>query len=90
MPRNNERLDSHTPPQGKLGVLIPGMGAVATTFIAGVEAVRNKTAPPIGSVTQLGRFSANGSGDPKRFASNQLPQPWTLNETLALFDASKL
>jgi myo-inositol-1-phosphate synthase len=42
-----------TPPEGKLGVLLPGMGAVATTFIAGVEAVRRGTGQPIGSLTQL-------------------------------------
>lgn len=42
------------PPKGKLGVLIPGMGAVATTFIAGVEAIRRKLARPIGSLTQMG------------------------------------
>ena len=41
------------PAQGKLGVLLPGMGAVATTFIAGVEAVRRGMAEPIGSLTQL-------------------------------------
>ncbi len=40
-------------PEGKLGVLIPGMGAVATTFIAGVEAVRRGIAQPIGSLTQM-------------------------------------
>src|SRR3954452_5749162 len=42
------------PAKGKLGVLLPGMGAVATTFIAGVEAVRRGHAKPIGSLTQLG------------------------------------
>ncbi len=41
-------------PRGRLGVLIPGMGAVATTFIAGVEAVRRGLASPIGSLTQMG------------------------------------
>ena len=41
-------------PKGRLGVLIPGMGAVATTFIAGVEAIRRHLAPPIGSLTQMG------------------------------------
>ena len=41
------------PAQGKLGILLPGMGAVATTFIAGVEAVRRGMAQPIGSLTQL-------------------------------------
>ena len=41
------------PADGKLGVLIPGMGAVTTTFIAGVEAVKRGLAKPIGSLTQL-------------------------------------
>lgn len=41
-------------PSGKLGVLTPGLGAVATTFIAGVEAVRKGLAEPIGSLTQMG------------------------------------
>jgi len=40
--------------KGKLGVMIPGMGAVATTFVAGVEAVRKGIAQPIGSLTQMG------------------------------------
>ncbi|GAC1623466.1 MAG: inositol-3-phosphate synthase [Candidatus Acidiferrum sp.] len=42
------------PATGKLGVLLPGMGAVGTTFMAGVELVRKKKAQPIGSLTQLG------------------------------------
>src|SRR5664279_3258294 len=42
------------PAKGKLGIMIPGMGAVATTFVAGVEAVRKGIAAPIGSVTQMG------------------------------------
>lgn len=42
------------PASGKLGVLTPGMGAVATTFIAGVMAARKELALPIGSLTQMG------------------------------------
>ncbi|RMI25792.1 MAG: inositol-3-phosphate synthase [Calditrichaeota bacterium] len=42
------------PAEGKLGVLLPGMGAVATTFIAGVIAVRKGLGKPIGSLTQMG------------------------------------
>ncbi|MGH9568109.1 MAG: inositol-3-phosphate synthase [Candidatus Angelobacter sp.] len=42
------------PATGKLGVMVPGMGAVATTFMAGVEAVRKGIAEPIGSLTQMG------------------------------------
>jgi len=41
-------------PKGKLGVLLPGMGAVSTTFMAGVELVRKGQAQPVGSLTQLG------------------------------------
>ena len=41
------------PHNGKLLVLLPGLGAVATTFIAGVEAVRRDLALPIGSVSQM-------------------------------------
>jgi myo-inositol-1-phosphate synthase len=41
------------PANGKLGVLIPGIGAVSTTFIAGVEAVKRGIAKPVGSLTQL-------------------------------------
>ncbi len=40
--------------KGKLGILIVGLGSVATTFITGVEAVRQGIATPIGSLTQMG------------------------------------
>ena len=42
------------PAKGLLGVLTPGMGAVATTFVAGVFAVRQEIGRPIGSLTQMG------------------------------------
>src|SRR5258708_17296893 len=44
------------PADGKLAVLRRGMGAVATTFIAGVEAVRAGLAKPIGSLTQMAQI----------------------------------
>ncbi|HET8539272.1 MAG TPA: inositol-3-phosphate synthase [Anaeromyxobacter sp.] len=44
---------SIAPAEGRLAVLLPGLGAVATTLIAGVEAVRRGMAKPIGSLTQL-------------------------------------
>ncbi len=44
------------PPSGKLGVLLPGMGAVATTFVAGCILARRGMASPIGSLTQMGRI----------------------------------
>jgi myo-inositol-1-phosphate synthase len=42
------------PAEGKLGILLPGLGAVATTLIAGVEAVKKGLSQPIGSHTQMG------------------------------------
>ncbi|HEY2040483.1 MAG TPA: inositol-3-phosphate synthase, partial [Edaphobacter sp.] len=50
----NDAASSIQPAQGKLGVMIPGMGAVATTLIAGIEAVRRGLALPIGSTSQMG------------------------------------
>jgi len=44
------------PAEGKLGILLPGMGAVATTFIAGVQAIRRGLGKPIGSLTQMGHI----------------------------------
>src|SRR5436190_23789890 len=43
-----------TPAKGKLGILLVGLGAVSTTVIAGVLAVRKGLAKPIGSLTQMG------------------------------------
>src|SRR5688500_11279665 len=44
------------PATGKLGILLPGMGAVATTFIAGIQAIRRGIGKPIGSLTQMGHI----------------------------------
>ena len=44
------------PAEGKLGILIPGLGAVATTLIAGVFASRKGLAEPVGSLTQTGHI----------------------------------
>ena len=41
------------PATGRLGVLTPGLGAVASTFIAGVLAARQGLKPPIGSISQM-------------------------------------
>jgi myo-inositol-1-phosphate synthase len=56
------------PAKGKLGVLTPGMGAVTTTFIAGVELIRRGKATPIGSLTQMGTIRLG-----KR-TENRIPQ----------------
>ncbi len=44
------------PASGRLGVLLPGMGAVASTFVAGVMAARAGQKPPVGSLSQTGRL----------------------------------
>jgi myo-inositol-1-phosphate synthase len=54
---SNENQKTPAPieePKGKLGVLLVGLGAVSTTFIAGVEAIKKGIAEPIGSLTQMG------------------------------------
>jgi myo-inositol-1-phosphate synthase len=52
--KSSVQSTSLAPAKGKLGVMMPGMGAVATTFVAGVEAVRKGISQPIGSLTQMG------------------------------------
>ncbi|MEZ5306199.1 MAG: inositol-3-phosphate synthase [Pyrinomonadaceae bacterium] len=42
------------PAEGKLGILLVGLGAVSTTFVAGVEAIKRGISKPIGSLTQMG------------------------------------
>src|SRR5687767_4202886 len=42
------------PANGKLGILLVGLGAVSTTFVAGVEAIKRGLAAPVGSLTQMG------------------------------------
>lgn len=44
------------PAEGRLAVFLPGLGAVATTFIAGVHLVRKGLGRPVGSLTQMGRI----------------------------------
>ena len=53
------------PAKGKLGVMVVGMGAVTTTMIAGVEAVRRGLAKPIGSLTQMGTIRLGKRTDNK-------------------------
>jgi myo-inositol-1-phosphate synthase len=53
------------PAKGKLGVMIVGLGAVATTMIAGVEAIRRGLATPVGSLTQMGTIRLGKRTDNK-------------------------
>ena len=54
MANEQQRGQTIEPAAGKLGVMVVGLGAVATTMIAGVDAVRRGLAKPIGSLTQMG------------------------------------
>ncbi|HUK21292.1 MAG TPA: inositol-3-phosphate synthase [Gemmatimonadales bacterium] len=53
MPKRSSRREI-APANGKLGVMLVGLGAVSTTFVAGVENIRCKKALPIGSLSQMG------------------------------------
>src|SRR5437763_655844 len=50
------------PATGKLGVLLPGLGAVASTLIAGVETAKKSGEPPIGSITQMAKIRLGNRG----------------------------
>lgn len=52
----NVKFDKVQPADGKLAILIPGMGAVTSTLIAGVLSVKKGLAEPIGSLTQMGKI----------------------------------
>ncbi len=54
---------------GKLAVLMPGLGAVATTFIAGVDAIVNNRSAPIGSYAMMGHLEIDGQDLPVREAT---------------------
>ena len=67
-------------PNGKLGIMIPGMGAVATTFVAGVEAVRKGIAAPIGSLTQMGTIRLGKRTDARSPKINEFVPLAQLND----------
>ncbi|OFZ18078.1 MAG: inositol-3-phosphate synthase [Bdellovibrionales bacterium GWB1_55_8] len=68
MTPNKKKTISIAPAEGKLAILTPGMGAVATTLYAGVEAVKLGLAKPIGSYTQMGKMRL-GKRTEKRFVN---------------------
>src|SRR5438874_350311 len=69
------------PAEGKLGVLLVGLGAVSTTFIAGVEAIKEGFAEPIGSLTKMGAIRLGKRTD------NRVPK---INKFVPLADLSDL
>jgi myo-inositol-1-phosphate synthase len=60
------------PAQGKLGILMPGLGAVSTTFIAGVMNIRRGLGKPIGSLTQMGTIRLGKRTDGRSPKINEL------------------
>ena len=58
---------------GKLAVLLPGLGAVSTTFIAGVQAVLKGIAKPIGSLTQMGTIRLGKRTENRVLRGRRLP-----------------
>src|SRR5579871_5022265 len=63
---------SIAPARGRLGVLIPGLGSVASTFIAGVLLARKHLALPIGSLTQLQKLRLGKRTSPREVAIKDL------------------
>ena len=53
------------PPEGRLGVLLPGLGAVSTTLIAGVKLIEKGLARPFGSVTQMQKMRLGKRTNPR-------------------------
>ena len=51
------------PATGKLGVLLPGLGAVSSTLLAGVETAKQTGEAPIGSITQMAKIRLGSRGD---------------------------
>ncbi|TCJ16990.1 inositol-3-phosphate synthase [Rubrobacter taiwanensis] len=60
-------------PSGKLGVLLVGMGAVSTTFIAGVELIKRGLGRPVGSLTQMALMEPGGEDGALRRVKELLP-----------------
>ncbi|MBI5548720.1 MAG: inositol-3-phosphate synthase [Deltaproteobacteria bacterium] len=65
-------------PEGRLAILTPGLGAVSTTFMAGVEMIRQGKSKPIGSVTQMGTARIGRRDEPNRYVK--------INELVPLAD----
>lgn len=72
---HGEALDQPTtiaPADGRLGILLPGMGAVATTFIAGTVLARRGVTQPFGSLTQMGHVRLGQRPEKRRPAIREL------------------
>ena len=68
------------PAEGKLGVLVVGLGAVSTTFMTGVLMVRKGLAKPVGSMTQYDKIRIGKGADKKYLHYNEIVSMPTLND----------
>ena len=68
--------------EGKLGVLVVGLGAVSTTFMTGVLMVRKGLAKPIGSMTQYDKIRVGRGADKKYFHYNEIVSMPSLNDIM--------
>ena len=68
------------PAEGKLGVMVVGLGAVATTFITGVFMTRKGLAKPVGSMTQYDRMRVGEGADKKYLKYNEIVPIADLND----------
>ena len=66
--------------EGKLGVLVVGLGAVSTTFMTGVLMVRKGLAKPIGSMTQYDKIRVGRGADKKYLHYNEIVSMPSLND----------
>lgn len=64
--QNNSNMENVKPAEGKLGILVVGCGAVATTFMTGVLMARKGLAKPVGSVTQYDKIRV-GRGEDRKY-----------------------
>src|SRR5687767_9768200 len=71
-----------TKPEGKLAVLIPGLGAVSTTLMAGVELARQGKGQPIGSLTQMGTARLGKRTDNRTVKLSELVPLAELNDVV--------
>src|SRR5687767_7564641 len=75
-------LKDKSKPEGKLAILLPGLGAVSTTLIAGVEMIRRGQAKPIGSLTQMGHVRLGKRTEGRNVKINELLPITTLDDVV--------
>lgn len=78
----DKKVRAVSKPEGKLAVLVPGLGAVSTTLMAGVELARQGKGLPIGSLTQMGTARLGKRTDGRTVKINELVPLASLDEVV--------